>query len=62
MDGHKLDLFILRLSFIGWDILGWLTCGIGFIWITPYKQMTYMNFYTSLVEGRDLVRDAEKLH
>lgn len=62
MDGHKLDLFILRLSFIGWDILGWLTCGIGFIWITPYKHMTYMNFYTSLVEGHDLVSEAEALH
>lgn len=62
MDGHKLELFVLRLSFIGWDILGWLTCGIGFIWITPYKHMTYMNFYTDLVEGHDLVSEAEALH
>lgn len=62
MDGHKLDLLILRLSFIGWDIVGWLTCGIGFIWITPYKHLTYMNFYTSLVEGHDLLSEAEALH
>lgn len=52
MDGHKWELFILRLSFLGWDILGILTAGIGFIWITPYKQMTYMNYYVSLVGDR----------
>ena len=49
MNGHKWELFVLRLSFLGWDILGVLTAGIGFIWITPYKQMTYMNYYVSLV-------------
>ncbi|KRM37675.1 DUF975 family protein [Limosilactobacillus pontis] len=43
---------MLRLSFLGWDILGVLTAGIGFIWITPYKQMTYMNYYVSLVGDR----------
>lgn len=52
MDGHKWELFVLRLSFLGWDILGVLTAGIGFIWITPYKQMTYMNYYVSLVGDR----------
>ncbi|MEE6659261.1 DUF975 family protein [Limosilactobacillus pontis] len=52
MDGNKWELFVLRLSFLGWDILGVLTAGIGFIWITPYKQMTYMNYYVSLVGDR----------
>lgn len=52
MNGHKWELFVLRLSFLGWDILGVLTAGIGFIWITPYKQMTYMNYYVSLVGDR----------
>jgi len=36
MNGHKFDLFLFDLSFIGWYILGALTFGIGFIWILPY--------------------------
>ena len=31
MDGHKMDLFVLDLSFIGWGLLGIITFGIGFI-------------------------------
>lgn len=49
MDGHKMDLFVLDLSFIGWGLLGLITCGIGFIWITPYYRQTKANFYRSLV-------------
>lgn len=49
MDGHKMDLFILDLSFIGWGLLGIITCGIGFIWIVPYYRQTKANFYRSLV-------------
>ena len=49
MDGHKMDLFVLDLSFIGWGLLGIITCGIGFIWITPYYRQTKTNFYHSLV-------------
>ena len=35
MDGHKLELFLLDLSFIGWAILSILTCCIGFLWLVP---------------------------
>ena len=49
MDGHKMDLFVLDLSFIGWGLLGIITCGVGFIWITPYYRQTKTNFYHSLV-------------
>ncbi|MCZ3587392.1 DUF975 family protein [Lactobacillus gasseri] len=49
MDRHKMDLFVLDLSFIGWGLLGLITCGIGFIWITPYYRQTKANFYRSLV-------------
>ncbi|RVU71433.1 MULTISPECIES: DUF975 family protein [Lactobacillus] len=48
MDGHKTDLFVLWLSFIGWAILGTITCGIGFLWITPYYRQTMANFYRNL--------------
>ena len=47
MQGHKLDLFILKLSFIGWEILC-IFLPIGYIWLIPYKQMTYMAFYKQL--------------
>lgn len=49
MDGHKMDLFVLDLSFIGWGLLGIITFGIGFIWIVPSYRQTKANFYRSLV-------------
>lgn len=45
MKGHKMDLFILGLSFIGWLIACVLTFGIGYLWYIPYYQMTMANFY-----------------
>ena len=48
MDGHKLELFILDLSFIGWALLSLLTCGVGFLWLTPYMNMARVNFYEDL--------------
>ena len=46
--GHKMDLFVLGLSFIGWALLGVVTFGIAFIWIYPYMQTTYANAYNYL--------------
>ncbi len=48
MEGHKMDLFILELSFIGWGIVGLITLGVAYIWIMPYMQATYANFYNSI--------------
>lgn len=47
-EGHKMDLFVLGLSFIGWMLLGAVTLGIAYIWILPYMQATYVNAYQSL--------------
>ncbi len=44
-DGHKMDLFVLGLSFIGWALLGAVTLGIVYIWALPYMQTTYANAY-----------------
>ncbi|KRN28178.1 putative integral membrane protein [Lactobacillus selangorensis] len=49
MRGHKMDLFMLDLSFIGWDILAICTAGIGYLWLNPYKQLTYAAFYNDLL-------------
>ena len=49
MDGHKFDLFILDLSFIGWYLLGALTFGILIVfYVEPYRQVTRTNFYEQL--------------
>ena len=45
MDGNKWRLFCLDLSFIGWDILCGFTLGIGYLWLTPYKQTARAAFY-----------------
>ena len=46
MNGHKMDLFVLRLSFIGWYLLTVLTLGIASI----YTSATTANFYNSIKE------------
>ena len=47
-DGHKMELFILYLSFFGWALLGAITFGIAYIWIMPYIQATQANAYNVL--------------
>jgi len=47
-EGHKMDLFVLGLSFIGWGLLCGITFGIAGIWVLPYMQATYANAYNSL--------------
>ena len=49
MQGHKLDAFVLGLSFIGWAILGTLTFGILYIWLFPYMQLTFTKFYLNIL-------------
>ena len=39
-----------RLKLFGWIILGIFTLGILYLWLTPYMQVTYANFYNSLKE------------
>ena len=58
MDGHKLELFMLDLSFIGWAILSLLTCGIGFLWLAPYMSMAHVNFYEDLKKASVEVKEA----
>lgn len=47
-NGHKMDLFVLGLSFFGWFLLVGLTCGILMIWLMPYITITYMLAYEEL--------------
>ena len=49
MDGNRVRLFCLHISFIGWSLLSTLTLGIGNLWLTPYRHAAEAAFYLDLV-------------
>lgn len=51
MAGHKMELFFLSLSFVGWMILGSFTFGILYVWLIPYMQTTLTHFYNNIKSG-----------
>lgn len=55
MDGHKMELFVLGLSFIGWGLLCGITFGIAAIWVIPYMNATMANFYNSIKPAVEVV-------
>lgn len=48
MQGKKMKLFLLDLSFIGWIILALLTLGLGFVLLVPYMYTARAAFYEDL--------------
>lgn len=48
MAGHKMELFMLDLSMIGWILLSILTLGLGSLWLTPYISTAHAHFYEEL--------------
>lgn len=48
MKGHKFDLFILHLSFIGWLLLIPLTLGLASFYVIPYHWAAQTIFYDQL--------------
>ena len=60
MDGHKKELFLLDLSFIGWHILCMFTCGIGYIFLSPYIAQTRIHYIDeNIMPLRHLVKVKE---
>jgi uncharacterized membrane protein len=51
MNGHKMDLFVLQLSFIPWALLTSITFGIAGIYVIPYIQQTTTNFYLAIKDA-----------
>lgn len=47
-DGHKFDMFILDLSFIGWYLLGLLALVVGMLFVMPYENATNAELYIVL--------------
>lgn len=48
MKGHKGELFMLDLSFIGWLIVGSMCLGVGVLWVEPYMEASRAQFYESI--------------
>lgn len=48
MNGHKMDYFVLCLSFIPWILLVGVTLGIAGIYVIPYMKLTYTDFYHNI--------------
>jgi uncharacterized membrane protein len=51
MNGNKMRLFCLDLSFIGWLIIGSLCFGVGTLWVTAYINAAHANFYEEISQG-----------
>ena len=49
MKGNRIRYFYLLISFFGISLLGVVSLGIGFLWITPYMSMTEVEFYRDLI-------------
>lgn len=48
MQGHRFELFLLELSFLGWNILSVFTFGILSFWVMPYMHITTAAYYEDL--------------
>jgi len=49
MNGNKGRLFYISLSFIGWYLLIFLSCGIASFWVLPYALTVIANFYRDIL-------------
>lgn len=49
--GYKMDIFVLYLSFIGWDLLCGITFGLAGLYVAPYFHLTMTQLYLYLKES-----------
>lgn len=48
-NGHKMALFVMDLSFIGWYLLSACTCGIlAILYVNPYREQAFAQVYEKL--------------
>ena len=59
MKGHKMQLFKLQLSFIGWILINMLTFGVGSLWLIPYVMTTFAAFYQD-VKAEYFMKEAQQ--
>lgn len=64
MNGHKMECFIMDLSFLGWILLGIVTFGFAdVLWGLPYRVATYSECYAELrqLAKENNIENADKL-
>ena len=48
MAGNKMDYFLLELSFLPWNLLSLVTCGLSIIYVMPYQGVTLALYYDKI--------------
>lgn len=48
MEGHKMDLFLMTLGYVGFVLLSACLLLIPLLWVVPYYQTTFARFYDSV--------------
>lgn len=61
--GRLGDLFTVAISFFWWILFGFLTLGIGFLWVVPYIQTTWALIYEGMraAEGQTGEKGSNRL-
>ena len=57
MKGYKGKLFMLDLSFIGWNLLARMTYGVLNIMVLPYTATSYILFYEELKKEKAILNE-----
>lgn len=52
MKGNLIEFIIFELSFIGWIFLVGITFGIATVWVAPYMNLCYANFYLMIRDNK----------
>lgn len=60
METHRLDYILYILSFAGWIIVGIMTFGLLFIWVTPYMMVSNANFYDEIIKIEEKENSTKK--
>ncbi len=60
MWGHKMEYFLLGLSFLGWAILAGITV-VGIFWLLPYMYTATGRFYERLASTAGRVQSEEEV-
>jgi uncharacterized membrane protein len=50
MDGHKFNLFMLDLGYLGWYVLSIFTFGVLLAWVIPWHQTARTLFFADVVQ------------
>ena len=51
MEGYKMKVFSLNLSFMGWILLGLCAFGVGIVFVIPYEQTALVGLYEDIKQS-----------